>query len=54
MRSLDLLLDAGIPLIEKAYSKYYGSYEAIEGGHTSDGLADLTGGHAQMIDLKVL
>jgi hypothetical protein len=41
-----------IPLLEKAYAKRFGSYEALEGGHVSDALADLTGGHASHIDLS--
>ena len=38
-------------LLEKAYSKYHGSYEAINGGQVHVGLADLTGGSAGKIEL---
>jgi hypothetical protein len=39
-------------LLEKAYSKFHGSYEAINGGQVHVGLADLTGGVAGKIDLE--
>ncbi|KAK7475398.1 hypothetical protein BaRGS_00033348, partial [Batillaria attramentaria] len=41
-----------VALLEKAYAKLYGSYEAIDGGRIHDALLDLTGGIAELIKVK--
>eukprot|EP01104_Vermistella_antarctica_P005029 TRINITY_DN1543_c0_g1_i1.p1 TRINITY_DN1543_c0_g1~~TRINITY_DN1543_c0_g1_i1.p1 ORF type:complete len:540 (+),score=82.35 TRINITY_DN1543_c0_g1_i1:377-1996(+) len=39
------------PLMEKAYAKLHGSYEALDSGSTSDAMVDFTGGICETIDL---
>lgn len=41
-----------VSVLEKAYAKMHGSYEALEGGLVQDALVDLTGGAGEEIDMR--
>ncbi|KAL2288831.1 hypothetical protein FJTKL_03485 [Diaporthe vaccinii] len=41
-----------LPLLEKAYAKVHGDYEAIEGGWPGEGVEDMSGGIATTINLN--
>jgi calpain, invertebrate len=40
-----------VPLIEKAYAKFYGSYKALKGGEGGEAMVDLTGGIIERYEL---
>ncbi|GIY60335.1 calpain-A [Caerostris darwini] len=42
-----------VALLEKAYAKLHGSYEALEGGQAMDALVDLTSGLSERYDLEI-
>ena len=41
-----------VPLIEKAFAKYYGSYSELMAGHVHHALHDLTGCEAEEVHLS--
>ncbi|KAJ4971714.1 hypothetical protein NE237_004813 [Protea cynaroides] len=41
-----------VSILEKAYAKLHGSYEALEGGLVQDAFVDLTGGAGEEIDMR--
>ena len=45
-------IEVWVPLIEKAYAKLHGCYEALTSGYIDDGLTDLTGFVAEKLYLQ--
>ena len=41
-----------IPFLAKAFAKFHGSYEALNGGDVGEALVDLTGGSTETIDFQ--
>jgi hypothetical protein len=39
-------------LLEKAYAKLHGDYQALEGGYANEGIEDMTGGASESIRVK--
>jgi hypothetical protein len=41
-----------VPLMEKAYAKLHGGFEALNGGSMAEALVDLTGGVSEKYNLR--